>query len=146
MDEFKLYDGKCCRYMQEKVKEINTQLQQPEDEKFRLKWIKQAREKGFCNNDVYNAFWAIAKFNYAVIKEFIPIQTGGPNEMTFEKWINILHCIKDGFYFWYKKDFLEDIIHDKYEFKKAELIINKWAKRANKGLKLFAEYFSSLWD
>lgn len=96
---------------------------------------KQLYKKGFDNSECWNLDITIAKFILPRLKNFQKITIGYPSKLKNEKkWNKILNKMIISF---------ELILNDDENVKKYK-IENR--KKIQKGLKLFAKYFTELWD
>ena len=102
------------------------------------KYAKQRKERGFDDTETWSLDQSIAKFVLPRLKRFKEINNGFPCHLKSEEWNNILDQIIDGF---------ECVIkREDWELKPSDT--DSWHeinKRAENGLKLFAEHFRELW-
>ena len=90
----------------------------------------QRLERGFDNSELWNLDGTIAKFIYPRLKAFLECSDGvRPSDMTYEEWKAILEKMVNGF---------ELMASDRIKTDDEEEL-------ENKALKLFSEYFFTLW-
>lgn len=108
--------------------------------KYKLKLLKrevrffyQRKTRGFDDSDMWNLDYSLAKLILPRLKLFRKQPAGYPNNLTAKQWQDILDEMIWSFTWYcgeqwsYGKDYAAN------------------SKRADEGLKLFAEYFGSLW-
>ena len=106
------------------------------------KYVKQLKDKGFCDPETWNLDVAMAYFILPRLKRFKELNNGYPGEITPEKWDEVLDKMIFAFDFILNED---DIKLGKDDFDEA---IKDWEKAYEKykeGMLLFGAYFRHLW-
>lgn len=96
-------------------------------------YTKQRLERGFDNSELWNLDSTIAKFIYPRLEAFYEDAKAGsyrPDGMNREEWLQILERMVNGFYL---------ISLDRIKSEEEEAV-------ADDGLKLFSQYFYTLWN
>jgi hypothetical protein len=114
---------------------------QPSILKRRLKFWYQRRTRGWDDSETWSLRDPIAEFITPRLKRFKKVSIAYPSDLeTFEEWEEILEQM-----IWSFEYIQNDGIFGIEPFPKTEEEREKYYKRYDKGIHLFADYFSSLW-
>lgn len=105
---------------------------------YSLKWAWQRVHRGWDDRVPWSIDYYLCRIMPDIINELIEHQIGNPIGLTEEEWDEILIKIRDGFIAGY------DIMEVNYDYKSPDGY-KKLSKKVDEGLKLFTEYFFSLW-
>lgn len=98
---------------------------------FECKMKYQVLTRGYSDRNVWNMNYDLAELNIKLLTKLRDTSSGYPPQLTEKKWKAILTKMIEGFQAFDDSYYLED--------KKSE-------KKYKEGMKLYAEYFSNLWD
>jgi len=136
---FKKFSSNIFWYMKDFIKNIK-----PSRILFNIHCFYQKKKYGFCDREIWNLDYTIAKFIYPRLKRFIKMKsftypsriTGESEEEKIKKWNEILNQILKSFHI--------ILYEDKFNLSSFEY--EKQKEKINKGLYLFSKYFQDLWD
>lgn len=102
------------------------------DHPHQIAWKHQRETRGFDDTELWNLDSTIAKFILPRLKRFKELTNQHPHDFrTMEQWDDALDKMIDAFEF---------MVEEKYECFSGP----RWDE-VNKGIELFAKYFSHLW-
>ena len=100
--------------------------------KRKIKFFFQRRLRGFDDSEIWSLDQDLAKHILPRLKRYKEVNGGHPQELSWEQWMDILDEMIQTFEF-----LASDAKYDCFDK-------SKW-KEINKGLHLFAKYYSDLW-
>lgn len=98
-----------------------------------IKLFFQKISHGYSDREIWNLDHSGARWFLPRLRRLKEIQCGHPGNLTESEWDEILNKIIEAFEILVKEDFLWGLDS-----------VN--AEKVKKGLKLFGEYYTSLWD
>lgn len=99
-------------------------------------YAKQREERGWDDTELWNLDYTIACFVYPRLKRFIELEPAGYPAQSFETYEDWIEALKKMLYSF------ECVIKDG----DGVYITRENMEKVDEGLRLFGEYFQSLWD
>jgi len=101
-----------------------------------VKWFIQRGQRGYADCDIWSLDFYLSKWMPAALKRLETNNIGHPFGMTRRGWNTRLRIMREGFEAAHE---IGDKMPDRHE-------LNRLERKMNKGLKMFAKHFLSLWD